>query len=206
MEKSVTLNTQKPLRADAVRNRAKILKAAREQITVHGPEVGMDEIAAAAGVAVGTLYGHFPTKVNLVAAIVSEFLADVADRSERAAQAMRDGSPAFLELSALLRDIVAATATNQAAKAAAATLNADDGNSREVERTRAALQSIIDQARADGSVKDDLCSDDFYLLVGNIPAGQAPAVLDRWVDLMLFGIARMDRTPSVTLEVGSAMS
>jgi AcrR family transcriptional regulator len=202
----MTPNGEKPLRADAVRNRAKILDAAREQITVHGPEVGMDEIAAAAGVAVGTLYGHFPTKVNLVAAIVSEFLADVADRSERAAHAMKDGSPAFLELSALLRDIVAATATNQAAKAAAATLNADDGNSREVERTRAALQSIIDQARADRSVKDDLSSDDFYLLVGNIPAGQAPAVLDRWVDLILFGIARPGRAPSVTWEVGSATS
>jgi AcrR family transcriptional regulator len=150
----------------------------------------MDEIAAAAGVAVGTLYGHFPTKVDLVGAIVSEFLGDVADRSERATRAMEDGSPAFLELSALLRDIVAATATNQAAKAAAATLNADDRHSRDAERARAAIQSIIDRARSDRSVKDDLSSDDFYLLVSNIPAGEAPAVLDRWVDLILFGIAR----------------
>ncbi|GHE98783.1 helix-turn-helix domain-containing protein [Streptomyces griseoluteus] len=52
-----------------VRNPTKILTAAGEQTTAHGPEVGMDEIASAAGVAVGTLYRHFPTKTDLVAAL-----------------------------------------------------------------------------------------------------------------------------------------
>lgn len=180
--------SQKPIRADARRNRTKILNAAREQITIHGPEIGMDEIAAAAGVAVGTLYGHFPTKIALVAAVVSEFLAQVADRSEAAAEAMRGGSPAFVELTGLLRDIVIATATNQAAKAAAGALN-DEADSREMQRAGMALQSIVDQARRDETVRPDLSIDDFYLIVSNIPAGQPVNVLDRWVDLILTGIA-----------------
>ncbi|MFF7262461.1 TetR family transcriptional regulator [Streptomyces sp. NPDC008159] len=55
-------------RADAVRNRKRILDAAREQITLRGPDTGMDEIAAAAGVAVGTLFRYFPTQADLVVA------------------------------------------------------------------------------------------------------------------------------------------
>ncbi len=188
----------KPLRADARRNRGKILEAARAQITLHGPDVGMDEIAAAAGVAVGTLYSHFPTKVHLVASVVSEFLAQMADRSETAAAAVRDGSPAYTELTALLRDIVIATATNQAAKVAAAALDADEGDASDLQRGRAALQSIINQARVDRTVRSDLSIDDFYLLVHNIPAGQPTDTLDRWIDLLLHGIAarRADTTPT----------
>lgn len=177
------------MRADARRNRAKILAAARDQITLFGPEVGMDEIAAAAGVAVGTLYGHFPTKIALVASVVSEFLAQVADRSDAAAGAVRAGSPAFDELRGLLRDIVIATATNQAAKAAAGALSTDDGDAREMQRAKIAIQSIIDQARQDKTVRADLSLNDFYLVVSNIPAGQPVDVLDRWVDLILTGIA-----------------
>ncbi|WP_457965346.1 TetR/AcrR family transcriptional regulator [Arthrobacter sp. D1-29] len=179
----------KPLRADARRNRTKILEAARAQITLHGPDVGMDEIAAAAGVAVGTLYSHFPTKVHLVASVVREFIAEMADRSETAAAAVRDGSPAYTELTALLRDIVIATATNQAAKAAAAALDADEGDASDLQRAGAALQSIINQARVDRTVRSDLSIEDLYLLVSNIPAGQPTDALDRWIDLLLHGIA-----------------
>ena len=179
----------RPLRADAVRNRAKILDAARQQITAHGSDVGMDDIATAAGVAVGTLYRHFPTKTDLVAAVVSEYLSQVADRAEVAAAEVVDGSPAFVELTELLREIVIATATNQAAKAAADSLNAEVSDSAVLQRAGAALQSIIDAAAVEKTVRADLSLDDFYLLINSVPAGQSEAVLDRWVELALFGIS-----------------
>ena len=178
----------RPVRADSIRNRAKILDAAREQITAHGPGVGMDEIAAAAGVAVGTLYRHFPTKTDLVAAVVSDFVAQMADRSETAVVRVEQGSPAFGQLQELLRDIVRAAANNQAVKAAAAALNAVGDDSGGIGRAYVALQTLIDAARTDQTVRDDLAVDDFYLLVSNAPANQTPAILDRWVELILFGI------------------
>jgi AcrR family transcriptional regulator len=155
----------RPARADAVRNRANILEAARRQITMRGPDVGMDQIAGAAGVAVGTLYRHFPTKSDLVAAVISEFVAQVADDAEAAVRRVDQGSPAFVELAGLLRDIVLAAATNHA------------------------IRSLLPAARSGRAVRDDLSIDDFYLIVTNAPADQPPAVLHRWVDLTLFGIA-----------------
>ena len=181
--------TGRPLRADAMRNRVNILNSARQQITLHGPDVGMDQIAAAAGVAVGTLYRHFPTKTDLVAAVVSAFMTQVADSAEAAAGRMAKGNPAFEELAGLLHDIVHAAATNYAVKAAASALETDVGDPVDVARASSALQALVNAARTDRTVRADLSIDDFYLLVGNAPADQTPAALDRWVDLILFGIA-----------------
>jgi AcrR family transcriptional regulator len=178
----------RPARADAVRNRTKILDAARQQITAHGPDVGMDEIASAAGVAVGTLYRHFPTKSDLVAAVVGDFVADVADQAEAAVRRVEHGSPAFTELAGLLGDIVRAAASNHAVKAAAVALNAEVDDSEDAQRARDALELLIAGSQADHAVRDDLTIGDFYLLVSNAPVDEPPEVLQRWVDLTLFGI------------------
>jgi AcrR family transcriptional regulator len=149
----------------------------------------MDEIATAAGVAVGTLYRHFPTKTDLVAAVVSDYVKEVADRTELAARRVQGGSPAYGELSGLFREIVIAAASNHAVKVAAAALNANVDDSDDMQRASSALRSLIDAAQAERSVRDDLSIYDFYLLVSNAPTQETDEVLHRWVDLTLFGIA-----------------
>jgi AcrR family transcriptional regulator len=62
----------KPLRADARRNRAKVLAAARAAFADHGVDAQMDDVARRAGVGVGTVYRHFPTKEALVHALTDE--------------------------------------------------------------------------------------------------------------------------------------
>lgn len=60
------------LRADAARNRLRVLDAARAAFAEHGREAQMDDIARRAGVGVGTVYRHFPTKESLALALVEE--------------------------------------------------------------------------------------------------------------------------------------
>jgi AcrR family transcriptional regulator len=77
---------EKPLRADARRNRARVLTAAREVFARDGTEAAIDIIAAEAGVGVGTVYRHFPTKAALLTALVrerfQEFSVIAAEASE----------------------------------------------------------------------------------------------------------------------------
>ena len=75
------LSTRKgwgPLRADARRNRAAILAAAEAVFAEQGTSAPTEEVAARAGVAIGTVFRHFPTKDALLAAMMKELLARLA--------------------------------------------------------------------------------------------------------------------------------
>jgi AcrR family transcriptional regulator len=69
---SAQVETPRPLRADAARNRAQLLAVAREAFTERGSEASLEDIARRAGVGVGTLYRHFPTRQNLLEAVYVE--------------------------------------------------------------------------------------------------------------------------------------
>jgi AcrR family transcriptional regulator len=65
-------HTARPQRADARRNRARILEAAEAVFASRGSGAGIDDVATEAGLGVGTLYRHFPTKEALISAILFE--------------------------------------------------------------------------------------------------------------------------------------
>jgi AcrR family transcriptional regulator len=77
MHPEVSADTR-PMRADARRNREKIVEAARVAFAETGLETQMDDVARRAGVGVGTLYRHFPTKDALVRAIVQTHMERMA--------------------------------------------------------------------------------------------------------------------------------
>ncbi|MFD5949675.1 TetR/AcrR family transcriptional regulator [Streptomyces collinus] len=181
-------------RADAVRNRKKILDAAREQITLHGPDTGMDEIAAAAGVAVGTLYRHFPTKTDLVAAVIAEYTTHVAEAAESACESLASGARAVDEISDFLARVTEATATNHAVKAAARALGADPVDRDAEARAGTALAALIQAGQADGDIHQDVIVDDIYLLFSTAPTDQPPAARARWLTLVLTGLTTHTRT------------
>jgi AcrR family transcriptional regulator len=72
------------LRSDARRNREAVLVAAREQLAKNGLDGPIEEIARAAGVGVGTVYRHFPSKDALVAALVADRFTRLAERAREA--------------------------------------------------------------------------------------------------------------------------
>ncbi len=69
---STPIESERPLRADARRNRARIIDAARELFAGEQPNVQMDDVARQAGVGVGTVYRHFPDKDALMGELVRE--------------------------------------------------------------------------------------------------------------------------------------
>src|SRR5688572_33033457 len=82
----------KPLRADARRNRERIVAAARAAFAEYGLDAQMDEIARRAELGVGTLYRHFPTKDALVAALVEARMSRMAELGREVLAG--DGDPA----------------------------------------------------------------------------------------------------------------
>ncbi|SNT65489.1 regulatory protein, tetR family [Asanoa hainanensis] len=71
-------------RRDQLRNRQRLVTAAREAFTEQGPDIALDEIARRAGVGTTTLYRHFPEKEGLIEAVLDDLAAAVKDNADRA--------------------------------------------------------------------------------------------------------------------------
>ena len=74
----------RPLRADARRNRERVIAAARAVFAEHGRDAQMDDVARRAGVGVGTVYRHFPTKEALLVALALDAFERVVAEARRA--------------------------------------------------------------------------------------------------------------------------
>ncbi len=184
---------QRPLRADAVRNRAKILDAARAQITRHGPEVSMDAIAEAAGVAVGTLYRHYPDKTALVGAVLAEHMTELARLTEEAQVRVAEGADAMTELRGLIYAVVDQAARDAAVKAAAQRFGADFAGQDGEKRAMRALQRLIDAAKAGGELHPDVTIDDFVMLLATVPLDAPPDTRARFLTLVMPGLTTLGR-------------
>ncbi|MBI5310052.1 MAG: TetR/AcrR family transcriptional regulator [Actinobacteria bacterium] len=89
-----TTETTRPRRADAERNRGRLIEAAAEAFRESGFEVGVAEIARRAGVGSATLFRNFPTKDDLVFAVIEARLAEALEICKRA-QAIEDPAESF---------------------------------------------------------------------------------------------------------------
>ncbi|MBL7500351.1 helix-turn-helix transcriptional regulator [Frankia sp. CNm7] len=144
----------RPLRADARRNRDRLLQAARDAFAAEGLSVSLDEIARRAGVGPGTLYRHFPTKEALFEAVVHERL----DPLLAEARALRRADDAGAALFAFVERLVTDAATKADLIDAIASAGAELQTT--VATTTAGLWEeighLLARAQASGAIRDDI--------------------------------------------------
>jgi AcrR family transcriptional regulator len=172
------MTAARPLRADAARNRTSLLAAAADEFAEHGLDASVADIARRAGVGKGTVFRHFATKDELIAAILidrMEALSDLGKRlyeSDDADAAMRE----FLTAAAMQRQ-----ERDLSFLAGASESMADVNRARE--RMMAAIDRLVARAREHGVLRGDVTGADVFLLMcaPNYVAGYVPnASPDLW--------------------------
>ncbi|MEV7544610.1 helix-turn-helix domain-containing protein [Streptomyces sp. NPDC089915] len=155
-------------RADAERNRALVLAAARALFEERGEEVQMPEVARAAGVGIGTLYRHFPSKQALVEAAAEQRFAGILELA--LTDCLREPA-AGRGLERYLHHVGGALARSPgltAAALSAAGSSAPAGAT--LGRLEEAVAALIAQGRAAGTLREDLGVPDVYMIVGGLSA------------------------------------
>lgn len=168
-------------RADALRNRERIVGAAREMFVEHGPDVPFDDIARRAGVGNATVYRNFPDRDSLV----REVVCSVMDRTAQAAeQALAETGDAF----EALERFVHVAADERISALCPMVCSTFDQNHPDLkaarERTENLIGEVMDRAKAAGQLRPDVGVGDVMVAVAQLsrpPAGLGCLSLDRFV-------------------------
>jgi AcrR family transcriptional regulator len=172
----------RPLRADAARNREKVLHAAREAFAESGYGVPLDEIAARAGVGPGTVYRHFPAKEALFEAVVTARITDLVNEARVRADAADPGEAFFGFLTRIAGEAAAKRDLPDAISVA--------GSLRE--ELFAALDLLLGRAQQAGAVRSGIRTSDLIVLLKGMFAGLAgstdPALRERVFTVVADGL------------------
>lgn len=157
----------RPRRADARRNYERLVEQAKIAFAEFGADASLDEIARRAGVASGTLYRHFPTRLDLIEAVLAEQIAELADLGRRLLTAEDE----FDALSTWLRAAIMHALTYRGL-AAAVMNSALDRDNDLVSTWHAELfevgTALLTRARRSGAVVDDTNEADVLKMIGAI--------------------------------------
>jgi AcrR family transcriptional regulator len=181
----------RPLRADARRNRERIMRAAGELFAQRGNDAQMEEIAAHSGLGMGTLYRHFPNKQALLTAIVRERFEGMIELA-RAAELIDDPGAAFETILGSYLEAAEGDAAFQLALLGSVGFEWA-GVAEQKAELAAIVTRIIERAVAAGEVRDDLTYADFPLITNGVMATMyfRPGGNDDWrrhLQLVLDGV------------------
>jgi AcrR family transcriptional regulator len=177
-------------RADAVRNHERVIAAARELFAARGLNVGMDEIAARAGVGKATIYRSYPTKDHLIAALAGDRLRWFAELARAGAESA-DAWGAFSTF--ILAASEAQAGDRSLADVLAASLNVAEAQDarRDVQD---AVQHLMTLANAQGTMRPDARPEDVRVFFAGVAAAlqpeerEDPAIWRRYAEMFLAGL------------------
>jgi AcrR family transcriptional regulator len=173
----------RPLRADAARNRARVLEAALEAFAVEGLSVPIDEIARRAGVGAGTVYRHFPAKEDLVGAVIADQMQRIIDGGYALLDEGKPGEALFT----FLRAAVEWSATN---RGLVDTLGGSEIKVKEEGKFLDLLGGLLRVAQEAGTVRKDVGVADVKALMVGLQAMQSynDDAAERLTEVVLDGL------------------
>ena len=177
------------MRSDAQANRDRVLAAAEEVFGEFGKAGSTEEIARRAGVGIGTVFRHFPTKQMLVEATVVRHLALLTETARARGEGgeagaafritfreMISGAPAKLALVALLEESADPAGATHDVETAASVL-------------RDAIEVLLSRSKEAGEVRADATVDEVYVLIRALANAQGDrVVVDRAINIVLDGL------------------
>ena len=182
----------RPLRADAERNRLRIVDAAKTLFAERGVDVAVEDIAAAAGVGIGTFYRRFPDRESLVEAVFESKLEHVIDAARDALE-IEDPWEAF-------RTYVLTVARMHARDRGLkdVLLCSDRGRERVAgfrERIQPLAAQLLERAKAAGALREDISAYDIPMIhqavsaIANLTRDVSPDYFERTLTLLIDGLA-----------------
>jgi AcrR family transcriptional regulator len=189
--------SDRPLRRDAERNRLRILEAAREVFAERGFDASLDQVAAHAGVGVGTVYRRFPDKDALIDALFEERIGDVAAAGQRALGASDpwEGLVDFLQYASAVQ------ARDRGLRQALLSRGADK-TERAREKIIPIVAELVTRAQQAGSLRADLDPLDLPLVdlmvstVADRTRQVSPEIWQRALTIIIDGLATTRQTPT----------
>jgi AcrR family transcriptional regulator len=177
------------MRADARRNRERILAAAKEAFAAQGGDTQMDDVAARAGVGVGTVYRHFPTKEALMGELVRQKFVLIAEHAREGLG--QEGEP-FEVFAGVLRRNCEVTAEDAAAQDALMRAGEEVWDQAAAVRRDldVVVQELIDRAQAAGTMRPDFSVADMPMLMCGVSASMAHGGWEwrRHLEILLDGL------------------
>jgi AcrR family transcriptional regulator len=197
----------RPLRADARRNRERVLTAARAVFAEQGHDAQMDDVARRAEVGVGTVYRHFPTKEALIDAIALDaFERLLAVSKEQVARTDADPWDALETTLWAGAEILAGDrAVAEVMAEMTGPLNLDEALQHEA---TAALRTLVERAQASGALRQDVIVDDLVMVMCGVgTATRKPHMCEaawrRHVAILLDGLRSSAAVTDLTLKTCS---
>jgi AcrR family transcriptional regulator len=190
---------QRPLRIDAARNAELLVRTAWRAFKESGVEVSLEEIAKRAGVGVATLYRRFPSKDDLLLAVLEwRYAEEIEPALEKA---LVDDDPWRAMVTTLEAALTVAAAAHSVIRAARDPATLLDGLK---SRYFTDLTAIVQRAQAAGVVRDDLSATDIrmvlFMLISSIRLATVPSVWRRSLALLLDGLRPSAANPLPPLE------